>query len=294
MKIKIPVIFTCLLIVAGCATKRDVIQLDKRFTLLRVRTASIEKKLSQMGQVDAKIEDLDNLAKENTKELRIKYAKLKLDIQNLRGEIQELNGKIDETNYLLKRKFKISTTSGKNERTLLSKLDQQIKANSDKLNYIQQYLDVDTIKPAGKATNNIPETQIAPLQKPTKELGERALYKLGKQKFDTNDLESSRDYFKKLLKKFPKSQMADNALFWIGESYYKEKWYEKAILEYEKAINKYPKGNKVPAAKLKQALAFKNLGDIANARTVLKELIQKYPKSTEAKIAKRKLKDIAN
>ena len=56
-------------------------------------------------------------------------------------------------------------------------------------------------------------------------------------------------------------------------------------------LEKYPKGNKVPAALLKQGLAFDNIGDKANSRLILEDLIKKYPKSNEAKIAREKLKE---
>ena len=91
------------------------------------------------------------------------------------------------------------------------------------------------------------------------------------------------------MKKFPQSDEADNAQFWIGETYYRENWYEKAILEYQKVIENFPKGNKVPAALLKQGMAFTELGDKENARLIFKELVDRFPRSTEAKIATQKL-----
>ena len=60
-------------------------------------------------------------------------------------------------------------------------------------------------------------------------------------------------------------------------------------MEYQKVIENYPKGNKVPAALLKQGLAFRNIGDKPNARLILNELVKKYPNSNEGGIAKQKL-----
>jgi len=57
-------------------------------------------------------------------------------------------------------------------------------------------------------------------------------------------------------------------------------------------IEQFPKGNKVPASRLKQGLAFSNLGDKTNARLILRELIKKHPQSNEAKIAEKKLKKL--
>jgi TolA-binding protein len=55
-------------------------------------------------------------------------------------------------------------------------------------------------------------------------------------------------------------------------------------------IENYPKGNKVPAALLKQGMAFHNIGDKPNSRHILEELVKKFPKTNEAKIAREKLK----
>ena len=62
--------------------------------------------------------------------------------------------------------------------------------------------------------------------------------------------------------------------------------------EVQKVIEKYPSGNKVPAALLKQGLAFLKIGETNNARLVLKELVAKHPSTNEASIAKQKLESL--
>lgn len=138
---------------------------------------------------------------------------------------------------------------------------------------------------ADKQLSNVPET-------PPAEVTEDGLYRYAKVAFDAGDLETARGGFADYLKRFPKSQRADNAQFWIAEIYFREKWFEKAILEYQKVIEGYPKGNKVPAAMLKQGMAFSNLGDRSNARLILRELVAKHPKASEAEIAQKKLKGL--
>lgn len=85
--------------------------------------------------------------------------------------------------------------------------------------------------------------------------------------------------------------MADNSLFWIGEIYYKNGDYKRAIIEYQNVIEKYPSGNKVPAAYLKQGLAFYNIDRKDNAKLIFETLISKFPLTNEALIAKKKLKN---
>ena len=118
------------------------------------------------------------------------------------------------------------------------------------------------------------------------------LYKDAYETFQKGDLESARRKFEVFLKQYPNTGLSDNAQFWIGETYYLRKDFEKAILEYEKMITKYPEGDKMPAALLKQGLAFLELGDKTNGRNLLKRVIERYPHSEQAEIAKKRLEGI--
>jgi tol-pal system protein YbgF len=91
---------------------------------------------------------------------------------------------------------------------------------------------------------------------------------------------------------YPNHELAANAHYWLGETYYTEKTYDQAVLEFEKVIKNYPGKEKVPAAMLKQAMAFKGLGDVTSARYVLNKLLESYPHSEEAGLAKVKLKEL--
>jgi tol-pal system protein YbgF len=118
------------------------------------------------------------------------------------------------------------------------------------------------------------------------------LYKDAYETYQKGDYEGARRKFEAFLKQYPNTELSDNAQFWIGETYYGKKDYEKAILEYEKAIAKYPEGDKVPAALLKQALAFLEPGDKTNGRNLLKRVMERYPQSEQADMAKRRLEAI--
>jgi tol-pal system protein YbgF len=115
------------------------------------------------------------------------------------------------------------------------------------------------------------------------------MYKVAYEAFQKGDVEGARKKFEAFLKQYPNTELSGHAQFWIGETYYQKKDFEKAILEYEKAITKYPEGSKVPAALLKQGLAFLELGDKANARNLFKRVIERYPRSEQADMAKKKL-----
>ena len=128
--------------------------------------------------------------------------------------------------------------------------------------------------------------------KKTDILSEKEIYKLAKLDFDRQDNESGRRRLNDLFKKYPRSILLADAQFLIAESYFDEKWYEKAVLEYQKVIRKYPKSNKVPASLLKQAVSFKNIGDIFSFKMILKHLVKDFPETIQAKFALKELKEL--
>jgi tol-pal system protein YbgF len=91
------------------------------------------------------------------------------------------------------------------------------------------------------------------------------------------------------VRKGAKSPLADNAQYWIGGCYYQEKDFNRAIIELNEVLLKYPKGDKVPAALLLLADAFKESGDSIDARLILQKLISDHPGSEEAQLGKSKL-----
>jgi len=251
-----------IVLMAGCATRQDVITLDRR-------TVSLENKYADLAsKYTATREDLSSLGAdrdENYQSFSDYKAEMRAEFQHYKRELQLLNGRVDEEDHRLERHIADMTAR-------LDALEQRL-AKLEKGNVTQP-----------------PATGGAPATGEEKEPAEALdLYAKGKQLFDTEDYSGARSAFESLLKKFPQSDQADNAQFWIGETYYRENWFEKAILEYQKVIENYPKGNKVPAALLKQGMAFTELGDKENARLIFKELIDRFPRSTEAKIAAQKL-----
>ncbi|MBW2574071.1 MAG: tol-pal system protein YbgF [Deltaproteobacteria bacterium] len=278
------IVLSCMMILCGCASQRDMITLDNRQAL-------IEKRYFESQQKNKELTTQLNAQKQNNKNLRSKFAEQRAMIESLSQEIQILSGRLEETEYVIKQKLETYKDSYEKKAIRLNRIDQTSSKNKGRLVRLEQYLNFESTEPGlkGKKVSGI-KTESRAEQK----LSEDAMYQSAKQAFDQGDFESAREGFQKFIKNHPKSKNVDNAQFWIGEIYYHDKWYEKAILEYQKVVEKYPKGNKVQASLLKQGFSFFNLGDKANARLIFTELIKKYPKSNEAKIAKKKLKVISH
>jgi tol-pal system protein YbgF len=98
--------------------------------------------------------------------------------------------------------------------------------------------------------------------------------------------------FREYLRKNPRSDYADDAQYYIGESYYSTRDYNRAILEFNEVLLKYPRGKRVPAALLRQATAFAELGDKVDARLILQKLVGEYPNTAEAARARELLQQM--
>ena len=264
----------CIIVIAGCAGRTDVIVLDDRL-------AAVE---GQLARQRAQIEKFGQTTENKEQNIRGQTANLRVEIESMREQIGAINGRLEEVEYRVKQE---KDASGLTE---LDRLKEDTRAMNSRIISIEQYLDMGG---AAKSTavKSAP-AKVPAASVPLSSLSEQALYDQAKQAFDAGQLEKARQGFQEFTKRFPDSKNADNAQFWIGEIYYREKWYEKAIVEYQKVVEDYPKGNKIRSAMLKQGYAFLNIGDKANARLILKDLIRKYPNTTEAQLATQKLSQI--
>ncbi|MFO7964236.1 MAG: tol-pal system protein YbgF [Desulfobacterales bacterium] len=260
-----------LLVAVGCMTSQD------QLATIEHHIIAAENRLSE---IESKLEAEQASGEESEKSLRDRFADMRVELTGVQSDLQNLTGRLDQLEHRLGQYM--SERDKKYDRT-----NQDIRLNNERIIRLEEYLNLEPAEMKKNAEVPKPENDAS-----MAELSEEQLYFAAKKAFDQNDLETAREGFEKLIKRYPKSQNADNAQFWIGEIYYREKWYEKAILEYQKVIENYAKGNKVQAALLKQGLSFLNLGDKANARLILNELTDKYPKSSEAEIARAKLKDL--
>jgi tol-pal system protein YbgF len=275
------------LLFGGCATQGDLNTVNSRLSSVESRLAGLD---AASRDTHEQLEGYRSSRTDQDQELRQQAAQLYATLEQIREENRVLNGRIEEIEHTIQAAGPAGPATESGSRDQLAALGARVTRNSERIQRMEQYLNLEAPKeaetpappPAGKPSQ-------PPAGKPS-QLSEEEIYLAAKEAFDQKDYPGARQGFEAFLSAYPKSDNADNAQFWIGETYYREKWYEKAILEYQKVIETYPKGNKVQAALLKQGLSFFNIGDKANARLILKELISKYPGSREAELAENKLK----
>lgn len=251
----------CLLVglsVSGCALQKDYIALQGRITAL-------EEELRQSRSLSQGVEE----------KVTRKNVRLINRMEGIDEELRVLRGDLEET---LHRGKQLSSQTIDLEQSL-GEMQSTVKVLSKKLSRLENFTGFEP-------SDSGPATQ--PL-KPDVKPSAQSIYREAKKTFDAGNMESAKSGFTAVVETFPTSDSADNAQFWIGEIYYREKWYQKAILEYQKVIENYPDGNKVPAAYLKQGLAFEALGETENAHLILGELLRKFPNTAEASIARKKM-----
>lgn len=266
MKIRAALIVLCLVMASGCAMRRDVVFLDERIDAVETL---ISKQKTSTDEADTAI--------------RKEYAKLSNDVDNLTEQVRQFDGRADEKLYAIEKKT-VTAAKLKTEMDRMEALITDLTLRLANLEKTMAYEKAEAKKIAASSLSAVDGSSSDNASPPDTKLYDDALKGMEK-----NDTKGAREKLAALIKDYPNSKHVDNAQFWIGETYYREKWYQKAILEYQKVIENHPRGIKVPAAYLKQGLAFFELKEADNAKLILNQLVKKYPDSAEAAVAKKKL-----
>jgi len=275
----------------GCATTQDVRILDKEIYELQSRLSQVQR------EKDALKKELATLKSDLTAENQRTHSDLLLRLENLQSEMRILQTGVEEYKEYLKRPSKEIDRVKEDMQVRLRMLeewgkvlDEKNRNQAEKVRELEDQLKGMEAKMAASAKQAEAEKQVAEIKGVSTGAGD--LYRDAYDTFQRGDLEAARRKFEAFLKQYPNTELSDNAQFWVGETYYLKKDFERAILEYEKTIAKYPEGDKVPAAMLKQGMAFLELGDKMNGRNLLKRVIERFPQSEQAEMAKKKLETL--
>ena len=259
---------------AGCASQGSLDATRSEVDVVKTRLFTLEKNL---GGIRSESKDEIGAIERNFKTEFDAVRKLSADIQatidSTKTEMQALNGKIDDMNVSLKKPAEDLTRYREDA-------DKRIVALEDRIVRLQATLD--------EFTKKVTDLSLPKAVAPTPD----SAYLKGMDAFKAGDMPAAREIFTKFLEEYPQHDLAANAQYWIGETYYSEKNYEPAILAFQEVIKNYPQKDKVPAAMLKQAMAFKAINDVKSAKYVLKKLGEGFPKSDEAARAKELLKEM--
>lgn len=266
---------TCLLAgLCGCASQGALDSTRNELDSVRNRLYTVEKGLSGIRSESKEgIGVIEKNLKSDVDAIRKLSADNQAGLDSIRTEMQALNGKFDDLGIAQKKPAEELARYREDA-------DKRIIALEDRI--IKLHAIVDDLT---KKTTELAQPKPAPLTPD-------AVYLKGLDTFKAGDMPAAREIFTKFLEQHPQHDLAANAYYWIGETHYSEKNYEPAILSFQEVIKNYPQKDKVPAAMLKQAMAFKAINDIKSSKYVLKKLIETFPKNDEATKAKDLLKDM--
>ena len=253
---------------AGCASKNDLEYLRSDFEELKTRLFQSEKDLGSLRSetregIDKNLKGLQS----DMDTMRKREADNQAALESVKVDMQVLAGKLDDASLAVKKP--IDELSLQKEDT-----NRRFTALEGRMDKLEQY--VEEQKKAAQAKPENPDD----------------LYQKGLDTFKGGDTQKAREMLAGFIERYPAHAMVPNAHYWLGETYYSEKKYDQAILEFQQIIKNFPDKEKVPAAELKQGMAFKELGDLKSARYLFKKVIDDFPASDEAKLAKEKLKSL--
>ena len=223
---------------------------------------------------------------------------LKAEINKLRGEIEVQAHTIDQ----LKQK----------QRDLYTDLDRRLERfgtneNSENLPNELQVLDANTTAEEAVNENNMTGDETLVIET-TSDIGQKneiiseekfidpqeaeRIYRNAFTLLKESQYDQALSAFKNFLKDYPNSPLSDNAQYWVGEANYVMQNYEIAINEYQALLNTFPNSQKTSHALLKIGYSYAELGNISDAKKILKEVIRQYPDTTASKLADERLRKI--
>ena len=261
--------------ISGCASQREVVNVQRDMDELKTRILKTERDLSAIRSETK--EGIDQSLKASQKDLddvRKGGADLQAALEGVKVDMQVLTGKLDDVSLLAKKPADDLSLLKEDLERRFSSLDERFRKLS---------LELDEVK-KGLAEMKAREAELA--RKP-ENLMQTATDLL--QKGETGP---AREKLQKLLEANPKDPKMAEARYLLGETYYQEKKFEQAILEYQEVIKSFAGSDKIPAALLKQAMAFQELKDPKSARYVYKKLADDFAATEEGKTAKEKLKEV--
>jgi tol-pal system protein YbgF len=258
----------------GCASQGALNSTRYDVDEMRTRVISLEKNLGGIRNESREgIDTIEKNLRSDVADVRKLSADIQATIDSTKTDMQAMSGKLDDMSISLKKPTEDLARYREDA-------DKRIIALEDRIIKLQSTLD--------ELTTKIGELALAKETPPTPD----AIYIKGLDTFKTGDMTAARGIFTKFLEQYPRHDLSANAHYWIGETYYSEKNYEPAILAFQEVIKNFPTKDKVPAAMLKQAMAFSAINDTKSAAYVLKKLGEAFPKSDEAIKAKELLKEI--
>lgn len=254
---------TLALLVAGCATRGSVRNVEREVQVLRATTARADSaRAAELGRIIAmqqRIFDSLTVAHEGLLRFRGEVSRDLLDVQQQLVQIQELSGQSQRALQVLRR---------------------QLDDRSEQLAAGMMAADTGGA-PAPGAPVEGPPVQPTPDQ----------LYQASLRELTRGSLGTARAGFQEFLRTYPTHAQVPDALYFVGESFAVEDA-DSAASYYRQVVDRFSDSERAPTALYKTGLLAEQRRDAAAARAIFQRVIQQYPRSPEATLARDRLANL--
>lgn len=117
-------------------------------------------------------------------------------------------------------------------------------------------------------------------------------YRLGLEKMGERAYTAARAAFQQLVREFPEDPRAPDAQFQIGELYYLDDEFDIAIRELERVAEQWPSADRAPAALYRAGVIAQERDQPGRARELFNRVVNQYSGSSEAGLARTKLRSL--
>jgi tol-pal system protein YbgF len=135
----------------------------------------------------------------------------------------------------------------------------------------------------------------APAGPPTTTASEAALetYNAGVRAFNRGSITTARRAFQQFLQDYPSDALAPEAHYYLADLLYQENRLEEAIQAFLRIPELFPTADKVPEALYRVGVIYIELDQLDNAREYLRRVVDSYPDSDAATLAAERLAEIS-
>ncbi len=250
MAISLLFLIMAVLLITGCATKQDVLQVSEKVTQVRNDQKLIKTRLDHLDSLITTGEQQDN-------RLRVS---LQSSVESLTEQLTQMQNQIEDLQQLI---FRISQRAGDNTAQPLAQTAPEDTATQE--------------TPPDTAATAAPSVDC-------RRLWDNAFKDMYRGQYDLA-ISGFSDY----LQYCPEGDLSDNSQFWIAESYYEMKQYEKAVEEYNTLLSKYANSEKRATAYFKLGRSHEEMADTTRALEYFNVLKNEFPGSVEYEQVKDKI-----
>lgn len=249
--ILLPVVM--IIILSGCASRKEIVQFQTDITLIKNQLNALQ---SQNQKMQLELLNIERSIDQLSESQQRTKADLMSEMSAFKDEAVFLRNQLDDT--------------GNRMSTLLHRVENVSQPDS--------LTGSDSLASANAQGN--------------KDIQPATLYESAYRDLKQGHYDLALNGFQEYIRRYPKSNFTDNAVYWIGEIYYVNKDYERALQEFKNVVINYPRGQKVPASLLKTGYCYMILKRPDQAKMAFQKILLDYPGTQEAKLAETRLGEL--